>query len=106
MVVAEVFEHIAVPAIGAALADDDHLAARGQTIFGAEIVRDNSVFLDAIHTASISGGRIRARGVLVVYACAFEGDVVRTRRRAVRAAPWPRTAGPPSCRAGRASHGG
>jgi len=66
MVVAEVFEHIAVPAIAAALADDDHLAARGQTIFGAEIVRDNSVFLDAVHTESISGDRIRARAVLVV----------------------------------------
>ena len=48
----------------AALADDDHLAAHGHAIVGAEIVGNDAVFLDAIHpqcrAAFRSGGATQA----------------------------------------------
>src|SRR5439155_23933554 len=55
--VPQVFEHIAVKLIASALADNCHLAAHVHAIFGAESVRDDLVFADAVQPQRCAHGR-------------------------------------------------
>ena len=55
--VPQVFEYIAVKLIASALADNCHLAAHVHAVFGAESVRDDLVFADAIQPQRCAHGR-------------------------------------------------